>query len=127
MPTLIVGLAVVVVSAAGFAVAMFGRRPLPQPATGSGAPITAPVTAARDERGERSTPRRGRLTRGTPAPLSTTAPTPAAAITPRLHVEVPAPVRIRAAFVLALGVLAAAALVGIVVSIVVVGLFTLIG
>ena len=30
VPTLIVGLLVVVVSAAGFGLAMFGRRPLPQ-------------------------------------------------------------------------------------------------
>lgn len=122
MPTLIVGLAVVFVSSAGFAVAMFGRRPLPQPATASAATVATPVTAARDE--GRSTKRPRRST----APSAIQADTsPTDDVTPRLRVDVPTQVRIRALFLLTLGVLAAAALVGIVVSIVVVGLFTLIG
>lgn len=124
MPTLIVGLAVVLVSAAGFAVAMFGRRPLPQPATASTVPVAAPVTAARDL--SSGTGRRTETRSQTPTPPET-APAIRNDSAPRLHVDVPTSVRIRAAFLLTLGVLATAALVGIVASIVVVGLFTLIG
>ena len=112
MPTLIVGLLVVVVSAAGFGLAMFGRRPLPQPATATVGSTAAPVTVARDAAATRR--------RGGPAPVDPTVDTP------RLHVDVPAPVRIRSAFFLALGVITAAAVAGILLSIVVVGFFTLI-
>lgn len=124
MPTLIVGLAVVLVSAAGFAVAMFGRRPLPQPATAAAVAVAAPVTAARDL--PNSTGRR-RETRSQTSTHPGASPALSDAKVPHLRVDVPTPVRIRAAFLLTLGVLAAAALVGIVVSIVVVGLFTLVG
>ncbi len=112
MPTLIVGLLVVVVSAVGFGLAMFGRRPLPQPATAGVATIAAPVTASRDS---------SDVGRRSPARPSTE-PTDLG----RLRVDVPAPVRIRSAFLLGLGVIAASAIVGILLSVAVVGFFTLI-
>lgn len=111
MPTLIVGVLVVVVSTAGFALSMFGRRPLPQPATTAAVRAPTAVTPSRDRAARRS--------------ASTVPIEPGEE--PKLHVDVPAAVRIRSAFLLALGVIAAAAVVGVVLSIVVVGFFTLIG
>ncbi|UDY34867.1 hypothetical protein [Dermatobacter hominis] len=116
MPTLIVGVLVVAVSTAGFALSMFGRRPLPQPATTVATAAPVPVTPARDG----AAPRRRRA-------AATTAAGVGDREVPRLQVDVPASVRIRSAFLLALGVIAAAAAVGVVLSIVVVGFFTLIG
>lgn len=117
MPTLIVGLAVVALSTIGFAVAMFGRRPLPQPATA--APATAPAPVATVSEAPAGRPvRRGTLRRSDDV---------SAHDVPRLQVEVPGPVRIRSAFILALGVLAVAAVAGVLLSVVVVGFFTVIG
>jgi hypothetical protein len=113
VPTLIVGVLVVVVSTAGFALSMFGRRPLPQPATTAAAAAPAAVAPSRDRRATRRRP--------------AAAATAAQGEVPKLQVDVPAAVRIRSAFLLALGVIAAAAVVGVVLSIVVVGFFTLIG
>lgn len=112
MPTLIVGLLVVVVCSVGFGLAMFGRRPLPQPATVGAGIAAPPVTASRDSAGESTRP--------------VARPDDDATDVPRLHVDVPTPVRIRSAFLLALGVIAASAIVGVLLSIVVVGFFTLI-
>ena len=117
MPTLIVGLAVVALSTVGFAVAMFGRRPLPQPATA--APATAPAPVATVSEGPTGRPVRQVARRR--------ADDDSDHDVPRLQVEVPAPVRIRSAFILALGVLAVAAAAGVLLSVVVVGFFTIIG
>ena len=111
MPTLIVGVLVVVVSTAGFALSMFGRRPLPQPATTAAVRAPTAVTPSRDRAARRS---------ASAVPIEP-------GEVPKLHVDVPAAVRIRSAFLLGLGVIAAAAVVGVVLSIVVGGFFTLIG
>jgi hypothetical protein len=116
VPTLIVGLLVVAVSTAGFALTMFGRRPLPQPATTPGGATPPAVTPAREAAEED-----GRARRRTRVAASSDQEVQ------RLQVDVPAAVRIRSAFLLALGVIAAAAAVGVMLSIVVVGFFTLIG
>jgi len=117
VPTLIVGLAVVALSTVGFAVAMFGRRPLPQPATAAPMTSPAPVATVSEAPSGRSVRRveRRRPDDGSDRDV------------PRLQVEVPGPVRIRSAFILALGVLAVAAAAGVLLSVVVVGFFTVIG
>lgn len=114
MPTLIVGLAVVALSTAGFAVAMFGRRPLPQPATAVAvdAPVPVPAVSESARIGSRRSVRRN---------------SDEVDEAPRLQVDIPGPVRIRSAFILALGVLAVAAMAGVLLSVVVVGFFTVIG
>lgn len=121
MPTtLIVGLLVVALSALGFGIAMFGRRPPLQPATTVGATNPDPVTTASLE-GPAATVRKRRANRS--AERSGSAEPREA----RLQVSVPTAVKIRSAFLLALGVIAAAATIGVVLSVVVVGFFTLIG
>lgn len=92
----------VIVSAVGFGAAMFGRRPVPQRAMElAGAPAGA-VTL----------PSHG-------AAVVDEEPLPA-------RVDIPASVRLRSMCFLALGVIGAAALVGVLMSIVVVALSTLI-
>lgn len=103
MATMVVGLLVVAAGAAGFGLALFGRRPVPQPATGSTAP---PVGAAAPAR---------RLPR-VPALLRRPAGDDVA---PTRWV------RIRAALLLALTILGLAALIGGVLSVLVVGLVLL--
>ena len=115
MPTLIVGLAVVALSTIGFAVAMFGRRPLPACHGRSG---DCSGACGHRQRGPTGRPVR----RGAPPIRRRLRPG-----RPRLQVEVPGPVRIRSAFILALGVLAVAAAAGVLLSVVVVGFFTVIG
>jgi hypothetical protein len=117
VPTLIVGVLVVAVSTAGFVVTMFGRRPLPQSATTTVDPVAPPVTPTRERR---------RISRRA-VRAADAAVDPAPDVVPRLHVQVPAAIRIRSAFLLALGVIAAAAAIGVLLSVAVVGLFTLIG
>lgn len=120
MPTtLIVGLFIVAVSALGIGFAMFGRRPPLQPATAAAVTHPDPVTTASQDRSPVATSsRRRRSSGGEPA---------GDVQRPCLQVSVPAAVRIRSAFLLGLGVIAAAAAIGVLLSVVVVGFFTLIG
>jgi len=117
VPTLIVGVGVVVLSAAGFAIAMFGRRPLPQIAT---------TPARSDPAAVNTVSTHAASARRRPGRAAGTAPR-ARRDEPRLQVEVPAQVRIRSAFLLGLGVIVAAGVIGLITSIVVVGFFTLLG
>jgi hypothetical protein len=105
MSALLVGVLVVMVSAVGFGAAMFGRRPVPQRAMQvAGAPVGA-VTL----------PSRGGAGAADPDVDS-----------PKARVDIPASVRLRSASFLALGVIGAAAVLGVLLSLVVVGLSTLI-
>lgn len=114
--TLVVGVLVVAVSAAGFAFSMFGRRPPLQPATAVDVPVPAAVVPSRED----SAPgrRRGQAKVPRHSPQGDV---------PRLEVEIPTAVRMRSAFLLGLGVLTAAVVLGILLSVIVVGAFTLIG
>ncbi len=121
MPTLIVGIGVVVLASAGFAVAMFGRRPLPQIATTTQRSDGDAVSPSSME------PRGAGRRRGSRATASTAPDAAPEQVEPRLHVEVPTQVRIRSVFLLGLGVIVAAGIVGVIVSIAVVGFFTVLG
>lgn len=114
MPTLSIGLLLVALSAAGFAFTMFGRRPPVQTATTDRGTGSTAVTSSRVER------QRSRRLRPAGAQVIDVG------MTPRLHVEVPSAVRVRSAFLLGLGVITAAAMIGVVLSVVIVGSFTLI-
>lgn len=119
MPTtLIVGLFVVAASAIGLGVAMFGRRPPLQPATTAVVAHPDPVTTA----SQAPSPAPSVRSRRPVGDVRSEDPRQS-----RLQVSVPAQVRIRSAFLLGLGVIAAAAVVGVILSVVVVGFFTLIG
>lgn len=118
MGTMIVGLAVVAVSAVVFAVSMFGRRPSPQPAMAAPIAVPAAVTVSRD---------RVRRRRRRSGPRTAPPAAPADLDLPPLQVEIPSNVRMRSVFLLGLGVITAAAVLGVVLSIVLVGGFTLIG
>ncbi|MBS1838606.1 MAG: hypothetical protein JST64_13020 [Actinobacteria bacterium] len=112
-----IGVLIVAVSAAGFAITMFGRRPPLQPATTAEVAAPAAVTPSRVVR-RRSRDRHPNS--GGHADSRTDADE-----VPRLLVEVPSAVRVRAAFLLGLGVVTAAAVIGVVMSVVIVGGFTL--
>jgi len=117
--TLIVGVLVVAVATAGFGFSMFGRRPPLQPATADDASFRPAVETSRVVGS--TSGRRRRRTRPTGSDG-----VPDAAV-PRLQVEIPTAVRMRSAFILGLGVITAAALIGMLLSIIIVGGFTLIG
>lgn len=114
--TLIIGLLVVAVSAGGLALSMFGGRPPIQPATAAVGPGPSAVTTASQGRSRRRQAARPATERSSDVDQA-----------PRLQVEVPTAVRVRSAFVLGLAVITAAAVIGVVLSVVIVGAFTLIG
>jgi hypothetical protein len=101
MGTLLVGMLVVVASAAGFGFALFGRRPVPQPATETGPAHLGSTGARATIASLRSRPRRS------------------------AEVTVSSWTRVRSALLLALTVLGLATLIGGVLSIVLVGLVLL--
>jgi hypothetical protein len=106
MSALLVGVLVVMVSAVGFGAAMFGRRPVPQRAMQvAGAPVGAVTLPSRGGAGAADDPD---------------------VDSPKARVDIPASVRLRSASFLALGVIGAAAVLGVLLSLVVVGLSTLI-
>jgi hypothetical protein len=98
MATLLVGMLVVAAGAVGFGFALFGRRPLPQTATEVPGAQLAPAA----------------VLAGRPRAVRPTAP--------QDDVSISGWMRIRAALVLALTVLGIAAIIGGVLSVVVVGL-----
>ncbi len=102
MVAVVVGVVLVLVAAVVAGVAMFGRPPSPQPATNPpadpGAPVTAPSSLGRDDR-------RGH-----------------GAATADRQVVVPTSVRVRSGLLLVLAAIVIAAFVGVVLSVVVVGL-----
>lgn len=100
------------VSAVGFGASMFGRRPIPQVAMQYRGSPAAAVTAPRSAAG-----------RTAAAPAGATRDDDARRPHPRI--DIPAPVRIRSLCLLAGGVVVTAALVGLVLSIIVVGFFAL--
>jgi hypothetical protein len=108
MSALLVGVLVVMVSAVGFGAAMFGRRPVPQRAMQfAGAPVGAVTVPSQGGAGAGSV-------------------VDADDESPKARVDIPASIRLRSICLLALGVLGAAALLGVLLSIVVVGLSTFI-
>jgi hypothetical protein len=113
MGALAVGVLVVLVSSVAIGAAMFGRRPIPQPATASVVGHPAAVTPPSSP-----TPRDAarRPVRSVPTDLEET----------RVQVTVPTPVKVRSGVLLGLGVLAIAAFVGVVLSLAVVALGLLI-
>ncbi|MFZ4518600.1 MAG: hypothetical protein ACOYOP_09435 [Microthrixaceae bacterium] len=94
MGALVVGLVLVVVASVALGAAMFGRRPVPQPATGRAAGGRGAVTAPS------SNGRNGR------------------AAANRMTVTIPTKVKVRSGLLLLLTVLVIAALVGVALSIV---------
>lgn len=133
MVTLFVGLLVVVAGAAGFGAALFGRRPVPQPATVT----TGPRPAVREPEARPSGPRR-RAAAG-PATASETLPgdvlsvgrlrallqrEPSADHQPGGDVTLSTATRVRSALLLALVVFGLAAIIGVVVSLILVGAVT---
>jgi hypothetical protein len=113
MGALAVGVLVVLVSSVGIGAAMFGRRPIPQPATVTAGEHPAAVMAP-------SSPAAGGAAR---RPVRTV---PIDVEETRVQVTVPTPVKVRSGVLLGLGVLAIAAFVGVVLSLAVVALGLLI-
>jgi hypothetical protein len=115
MSALLVGVLVVMVSAVGFGAAMFGRRPIPQSAMRyAGAPLEAVTTPSRSGAGSAR------------RPTAAVDDRPAEERRAAMQVDIPASVRMRSMFLLAVGVVGFAAVLGVVLSVVVVGFFTLI-
>jgi hypothetical protein len=121
---LLIGFLLVVVSAAGFGWALFGRRPVPQPATtpGHGYGDTA-------GRAEMAPSDRARPSPSARRPVAVVPPPPPAAAAPgsvaradARGASVPVGVRLRSLALLVVATLGAAVLVGAVLSILVVGL-----
>lgn len=106
MGALAVGVLVVLVSSIAFGAAMFGRRPIPQPATvvpeGHPGAVTAPSSVG----AEAAPRRRARAVTAEEA---------------RVQVSIPTAVKVRSGVMLGFTVLALAALVGVVLSVAVVG------
>lgn len=100
------------VSSLGFGAAMFGRRPIPQPAMQYAGSHPGAVMAPSSAGGGR-----GAAAGDGTVPDDRTA---------AMQVTIPALVRVRSGALLALGVISIAALMGVVLSIVVVGLVMLI-
>jgi hypothetical protein len=112
MSALLVGILVVVVSSVGFWLSMFGRKPIPQSAMAYTAPPAEAVTS----------PSPGRRGVGTAALAAVGVDRSDRRATP---VDIPASVRVRSVALLALGVIAAAALIGVVASLLVVAAVSL--
>jgi hypothetical protein len=127
MSALFIGFLLVVFSAAALGVALFGRRPVPQPATVDGSTPRAETAVA--EMGP-SLFRSGQLTvarvPGVDSPLLIQPPREPGHLD-QGQVRVPVTLRIRSAILLALATLGTAVLVGAVLSIVVVGAVLLLG
>jgi hypothetical protein len=118
MSALLVGVLVVLVASAGFAVSLFGRRPLPQPAMQTAATVPNAVTSP--SRGGGRITRAARKIAAIAAGDEVDAPPP-----PSIDVEIPATTRARSVLILAAGVIGTAAVVGVLLSVAVIALSTL--
>jgi len=135
MLTLLVGILMVTVSAIGFGLALFGRRPVPQPATGAGPGHSGVVLAEQrpSSRAAVEDPPLGGRAAPPAADLQVTGPwwrrllarEATAERRPTSDVTLSAPVRIRSAILLALTVVGLAALIGGLLSVLVVGVVLL--
>lgn len=129
MLTLLVGILMVTVSAIGFGLALFGRRPVPQPATGAAAEHPGVVLAEQRP----SSPEPAVVPAPIPEDLEVTgawwrrllAREATADRQPTSDVTLSAWVRFRSAVLLALTVLGLAALIGGVLSVLIVGVVLL--
>jgi len=118
MFTLFVGVLIVVLSALGFGYALFGRRPLPQPATGSALGVLP-------EDLPESIPSRSALGLNDGREMQNTVPMTAGGRRTRDVTITPA-VRARSTLLLALGVVGLAAILGVILSVIVVGVVFLV-
>ena len=126
MLALLVGILMVTVSAIGFGLALFGRRPVPQPATGSGTGHPGAIVAEQRPSSRLSTPPSREEVEVTGAWWRRLLARDATAERrPTSDVTLSPWVRVRSAILLALTVLGLAALIGGLLSVLVVGVVLL--